>query len=164
MMKTMLLESAAQLPLPDPALSSLLAQKSAVMAEALTRRMEMHPDLETLIGPGNRGLMATNHINHFEYISTLVSLYDPASFVETVLWALRTYMSRGFTAGYWHAMLPEAQHTAKEHLQQDEYSRISPLYTWLCSHFADFVVISGSTASFYESLSSIQREKHGGAN
>ena len=97
MTRESLIESASAITPPSQATSQSLTGLADAMASELSRRMLEKDNLEELIGKDNQSLMVMNHENHFNYISTLASLYDPVSFVETVIWVFRTYIARGFS-------------------------------------------------------------------
>jgi len=152
MSKKALVQSAGHLVAPDAATSRTLKEMAESMAHDLTWCLAKRKDLEELIGSGNQAVMEVNHVNHFNYISSLAALYDATSFVETVIWVFRTYMSRGFTPKYWQVMLPEAKSIIEKHLPQEQYLQIEGIYTWLHEHILDFVRVSSDTVSFYERL------------
>lgn len=156
MSKEDLIHSAGHLAAPDVATSLSLREKAGEMARELTQRMKRREDLEDLVGRGNQAVMEANHVNHFQYIASLAALYEPVSFVETVIWVLRTYMGRGFTPRYWQVMLPEAQGILRESLPPDQSRQAEAIYSWLLEHIPDFVDVSARTVSFYESLSPLQ--------
>jgi len=159
MSKEALIQSADQLIAPDAATSRSLKEMAEGMAQDLTKSMSKRKDLEELIGTGNLSVMEVNHLNHFNYMSSLAALYDATSFVETVIWVFRTYMSRGFTPKYWQEMLPEANNIIAKYLPMEQHLQIEGIYTWLQEHVSDFVQVSGDTVSFYERLGPLQGVK-----
>jgi hypothetical protein len=104
---------------------------------ALNQVMEARENLDALIGHGNLELMRENHANHVQYFSTLLEVFEPGNLIDTVLWVLRTYLSRGFSLGYWPVMLDAAKRIAHEELSPCNRCRIMPYYEWIESHFAE---------------------------
>ena len=104
--KKQLVHEAAGLPLPDPEATPAFKE----IAPALTRRMEAEffarPDVPELIGPDNREMVRNNHANHVRYLASLLTAFDPASFVEIVHWVYRTYRAHGVSTQYWEIALP----------------------------------------------------------
>jgi hypothetical protein len=147
------LASARRLVPPSPRAAQALAAVVDVCAAELSAAMARRPDLAGLIGPGNRALMDTNHINHFNYLASLAALYDPVSFVEIVLWVFRTYRARGFAVGYWHAMLPESKAVVLRHLDAGTAAEITPIHDWLLVHVPDFTVLSDNEPTIFETMS-----------
>ncbi len=114
--KSQLLESAKILATRPNSTLGALEGKLELCAAELTAALRVRSDLEDLIGEGNMGVMEMNHTNHFRYMNSLAALYDPTSFVETVLWVFRTYRARGFNVQYWEVMLPEGKRRFLPHL------------------------------------------------
>lgn len=156
MSKEALIISAARIPAPNDATSHSLNVGAEEMARELTRKMNGQEDLENLIGRGNQLIMEMNHFNYFRYIASMATLFDPASFVETVIWVLRAHSSRGFTPLYWHVMLPEAKSVLLERLPAEQYHQVVVFHTWLHEHLNDFIQVSAETVSFYERISTFQ--------
>ncbi len=152
-----LFKAAEQLSAPKVTSGIVLKEQAEIMASLLTARLLKRDDLEGLIGPGNEGVMENNHLNHFKYISTLAALYDPKSFVETVLWVVRTYIGRGFTPKYWKVMLPEAKSVILEHLAKEDSVQVQTIYSWLEDHIDDFLQVSRDASSFYERIGPLTR-------
>ena len=131
-----------------------------VCAVELTAAMRREPDLGELIGEGNTEVMETNHGNHFRYMSATASLFDPKSFVETVLWVLRTYRARGFSVRYWDVMLPKATEILGRHLDPEHFAEVRPFYDWLQSNIAAFARLSDEEDSVYERMGGLHGHEH----
>ena len=151
--ETLILEAQA-LPTPGEAAGRALSESADSLSANLTQFMLAQPNLSLIIGKGNERMMETNHINHFNYMASLASLFDPTTLVETVLWVFRTYRSHGFEPDYWKIMLPEATDLIRNTLPtyQDE---IVPIYEWLQRNIDRFSILSETTSSFFEDLSTI---------
>ena len=144
--------SAAALTEISPQAASTFTDVVETCAADLTRSMKLVPDLEGLIGEGNLDVMETNHGNHFRYMTSACALFDPRSFVETVLWVLRTYRARGFSVRYWHVMLPKAMDVLRTHLAPSDYEEIRPFYEWLFANIQVFAQLSETEISIYEQM------------
>lgn len=121
-------------------------------AAELTAILSGRPDLEDLIGPGNLSVMEMNHANHFRYMMSVAALFDPKSFVETVLWVFRTYRARGFSVRYWEVMLPEAMGILRRHMGDDYLQGLEPYYEWLLANIPAFAELSETELSAFEEL------------
>lgn len=152
MNKNQLVESAKGLVAQQTSISGALERKLETCAAELTASLKSRPDLEDLIGPGNMSTMEMNHVNHFRYMHTVAALYDPKSFVETVLWVFRTYRARGFSVRYWEVMLPEAMKILRQQLGDAHYSELGPYYEWLHANIQTFARLSETELSAFEEL------------
>lgn len=150
--KTGLKKSAAALREASPQAASAFGSVVEACAADLTQSMKLVPHLESLVGEGNLEVMETNHVNHFRYMSATCALFDPESFVETVLWVLRTYRARGFSVRYWDVMLPKAMEILGSRLIPSDYEEIRPLYEWLLDNIKVFAQLSETELSVYEQM------------
>lgn len=153
MHKRDLIASAGRLVPPSLAAAQALTAVADVCAAELSTALARRPDLFELIGPDNRALMESNHSNHFNYLASLAALFDPVSFVEIVIWVFRTYRAHGFSVDYWPVMLPNSRAAVLRHLTADDASQITPIHDWLLAHVPDFVVLSDSEVSIFETMS-----------
>ena len=158
--KTGLMTSAAALKEVSPQAASAFADVVETCATNLNRAMRLVPDLENLIGEGNLDVMETNHSNHFRYMNSTCTLFDPRSFVETVLWVQRTYRARGFSLRYWDVMLPKAMDVLRTHLGPSDYDEIRPFYEWLRSNIHVFAQLSETELSVYEQMGDAHELPH----
>lgn len=131
-------------------------EHTQLFSNELNRIMSLREDLLELIGPGNKELMETNHDNHFKYLASLSSLYDPTSLVETVIWVIRTYVNHGFSQKYWAVMVPEAKHVVKDNLSSEEYEEVSAIYDFISNNFELFVEVAEHSPSFYEEIGTLK--------
>ncbi|MGE4195104.1 MAG: hypothetical protein AB7E51_17100 [Pseudodesulfovibrio sp.] len=154
MNKEALINEARTLPVPGMEAGKLLDEAVDPLAKKITHYMLAQPDLASLIGKGNEMMMETNHGNHFKYIASLASLFDPTTLVETVLWVFRTYRSHGFDPQYWKVMLPEATNLIREILPEHQ-NEIIPIYEWLLRNVDNFALLSETTSSFFEEMSTV---------
>ena len=154
MKKETLINEARNFPSPGIEAGKALDEAAESLAIKLTQYMLAQPDLSSLIGKGNEVMMETNHTNHFKYIASLASLFDPTTLVETVLWVFRTYRSHGFAPQYWKVMLPEATNLIREILPTHQ-KEIIPIYDWLLRNVDNFALLSETTSSFFEEMSTV---------
>lgn len=158
MTKYDLITSASHVLPPSEATGALLTERVETCAQLLTASMRMREDFIALIGEHNESLAEAKHSHHFRYIATLASLYDPISFVENVIWGLRTYMSKGFSPLYWDVMVPEAKSIAVSQLPHSAGEEISRIYDWLIHTMPQCLIVSRTTPSFFETLNLRQEE------
>jgi len=150
--KLTLIKSASGLKEVSPQAAAQFESVVESCAAALTQSMKLVPELDSLIGEGNLEVMETNHGNHFRYMNATTALYDPLSFVETVLWVLRTYQARGFSVRYWEFMLPRASDILSRHLDPAHYEEIKPFYDWLHGNVPAFARLGEKESSVYEQM------------
>ncbi|MDC0336506.1 hypothetical protein OAN24_06410 [Pseudodesulfovibrio sp.] len=101
-----LIESAAKLPRPANDWRPMTDDFGARLAQRLDGLMRAETTIDTLVPIKKRGLMRENHRNHMKYMDSMVELFNPTLFVETVIWAMNTYRNHGFAIGYWKIMIP----------------------------------------------------------
>jgi hypothetical protein len=142
MTKEQLLESAEKLTQPDEAAAAEFEQKQPALANALNQRMRKRPDLDRLIGDGNRAMMEDNSRNFCRFMSTLFSAYEPLVFVETVLWVFRAYRSHGFKTTYWPANIDTFVELIREELSPETFEAVYPFFDWLIVNIPVFVSIT----------------------
>jgi len=152
-LKEQLVTCAARLVPPTEAATSEFSARVDALVDQLDAVMLAHPNFERLIGLGNADKMRTNHRNHLKYMVSVFRLYDPHSFVETVIWVLRTYQSHGFSLEYWAAMLPAARETVRQTLAAQAEREIAPFYEWLAASLKDLAE-AGADPSVWERLQS----------
>ena len=158
MEKSQLILSAAGIPPVSETAARLLAERADLHAAALNAAMTAMPDFAGLVGPGNENLARSNHLNHFRYMASLAAVFDPTSFVEAVVWVLRTYRAQGFILAYWDRMLPQAMQILSEDLSPEHAAEVLPIYQWLMDHMHHFAELSEKTPSFFESLGTVPGE------
>jgi len=142
MTKDELLATAERLPLFSPeAAGEYLAKRERLAAE-MNRIMGARPDLNDLIGEGNRAMMEDNHRNHARFIASLLGGFSPSVLVETVLWVFRAYRAHGFRLTYWPAQLDTWVEVLREELSPETFAQVYPLYHWMIVHQAAFVSLS----------------------
>ena len=144
--KQLLIDSASGIVLPSDGAAREFEKKSDSLAGLLNITMLERPDLDDLVGSGGREMMKDNHKNHFRYIVSLFKGYDPAEFVDTVVWVFVTYRKHGFSVSYWPAMLSEARRVMRPILTVETYEQVLPLYQWLAAHVEDFKSLSDRKA------------------
>lgn len=150
--KSSLIELAKKLNPPGQKCGEEMIHNMESFADELDRYMSKREDLDDLIGENNKELMMSNHRNHFRYLSSLAAVYDPLSFVETIHWVVRTYISHGFSEKYWQVMLPACLKIVQAGLTEESYGEVASLYEYIQVNFEDFVELARTTSSFYEEL------------
>lgn len=150
--KLALIDSASRLKEISTLAANVFESIVEVCAQELNVAMRREPDLEDLIGEGNTEVMETNHGNHFSYMSATAALFDAKSFVETVIWVLRTYRARGFSVRYWNVMLPKATEILGRHLPPVHFAEVRPFYDWLEHNMRTFAQLSNVEDSVFERM------------
>ncbi len=137
-----LIETAKTLrqPLAEAAAEFEAARDS--LAEELNRRMVARPDLEKLVGPGNRAMMEDNSRNFCRFMGSMFLAYEPVVLAQTALWVFRAYRSHGFHTAYWPAHLDTFVELARERLAPPAFTETYPFFHWLIVNIPSFVKIS----------------------
>lgn len=155
MSRESLIKSADNIIQSSPLIAQSLEGLAEVMANDLNSRMINKTNLDELIGENNIPLMVTNHDKFFAYFNSLISLYDPITFIETIIWALRSYISKGFVPAYWQTMIPEATKVVQKHLPEDQFRQVRNVYDWFQNNILELVRVSENTTSFYEKVGTL---------
>ncbi len=155
MTKREIVNSAAGLKRPSVGGAEEFGRSWEAAAVAVDKVMLARQDLERLVGPGNSEMMRNNHRNHFRYMESIFHIYDPARFVETVLWVFRTYRAHGFSAAYWPAMLDTTVTVLEGVLSREAFREVLPFYTWLITHIPAFTTLSEVEDTVWERPHSI---------
>ena len=142
MTKEQLIESARLLrPTTAAAAADFEARREAMAAE-LSRRMLARPDIDRLVGPGNREMLENNSRNMLRFLGSLFRSFDPVVLVETALWVFRAYRSHGFQISYWPANLDTAVQIVREQLSAESFGSVYPFFEWLIVRNPAFVELS----------------------
>jgi len=139
---TSLIETAKRLRQPSAAAAAEFETARDSLAEALNRRMVARPDLEKLIGPGNRAMMEDNSRNFCRFMGSMFLAYEPEVLAQTALWVFRAYRSHGFPTAYWPANLDTFVELARERLPPPAFAETYPFFHWLIVNIPAFVKIS----------------------
>lgn len=121
------------------AVAEFAAKRDEILA-AVNARLMARADINALVGPDNIDLMKDNHANHARFIESILTEYQPAVLVDTILWVFRAYRARGFQTAYWAAQLNAWTEVFEEILSAPTVKAIGPLYDWMIvniPHFAD---------------------------
>lgn len=137
-----LIRSAAELQLPSPLAYREYASKGMVMAEMVSERIRVRPDMEILIGPGNLDMMLDNHRNHARFMESVFRRFDPQVLVDTVLWVFRAYRAHGFTLTYWPAQLDTWVVVMTDQMTRAAFDEIYPFYAWMIVNQPAFAVLT----------------------
>lgn len=141
-----LLASARTLPPFQTGAADDYAANRDAMVVGVDRLLLARPDLDDLIGPGNRALMQDNHRHHAEFIEALLRRYDPEVLTDSVIWVFRTYRARGFQPAYWPVELAAWMTVADHSLASATCNTLIPLYRWLSDHCPDFTALTDAPA------------------
>ncbi|ARN55682.1 hypothetical protein [Sedimentisphaera salicampi] len=134
-----LLQQARKIESVSEETSAEMKNNSELLLSLINKNLSERNDIEKYIGTGSIQMMKINHKNHIEFMSSVMSEYDPNVFSETVLWAVRTYMARGFKKEYWQIQLNEWLRLFKENLSEKAFREISPFYTFILNNLDNIV-------------------------
>ena len=118
------------------------------MLSRLDEAMLERADVMDFFDDDKREMMRNNHANHFRYMESVFALFDPSSFVETVLWVFRTYRSHGFHVSYWPAMLDTVINVMKDELSETTHAETVPFYEWLIVNIPFFTMLTDAPDDF----------------
>ena len=137
-----LMQSASKLKQPGRDAAAEFEARRERLADELNQRMGARPDLDRLIGTGNRAMMEDNSRNFCRFMSTLFRAHDARVLVETVLWVFRAYRSHGFQTCYWPAHLDTFVELARADLSEKTFGEVYPFLEWLIVNIPAFVAES----------------------
>lgn len=140
--KEELFKSAEKLKTPSPKAVEEFSAKAGTMANTLNERFSLRADIIQLVGSGNLEMLQNNHRNHLRFMSSLMGEYNPAVFVETVLWVFRAYRSHGFQITYWPAQLDTWVEIFKGELSTECFDQVYPFYHWMIVNNPVFALIT----------------------
>lgn len=126
-----LIMSAKNIPPAGQKAISEYYSKSELMVAALNMHMVSRDDLYELIGKNNLTMMKNNHDNQILFIHSILRNPNPEVLVDTLLWVFRTYLSHGFSVKYWIVQVNAWKNLLNDHLSEETYRQIIPLYTWI---------------------------------
>ena len=142
MTKEDLIRTAADIPAADPEAASEYAAKRDALVAEINQRLLARDDINELVGEGNLEMMKDNHANHGQFIESMLTHFEPATLVETVLWVFRAYRSRNFHPNYWASQLNAWVEVMKAHLSPQSYASILPLYQWMIVNIPQFTPLT----------------------
>jgi len=137
-----LVETAKKLRQPSAEAAAEFEATRESLAAELNHRMAARPDLEKLIGPGNRAMMEDNSRNFCRFMGSMFLAYEPEVLVQTALWVFRAYRSHGFQTTYWPANLDTFVEIARQRLAPAVFEETYPFFHWLIVNIPSFVKIS----------------------
>lgn len=137
-----LIATAAALPAFPPSAANAYAAAREQLVATVNRLLGARPDIDRLLGPDNREMMANNHANHARFVETVLADLHPEMLVDTVLWVFRAYRSHGFSLAYWPAQLNAWLDAMSEHLGAEDAAAIEPLYRWFIVQQPAFTSLS----------------------
>ncbi len=118
---------------------ALAYQRYAPRLVALVNeRMTEREDIHDLLGVASLELMRDNHANHARFIGSILKVFQAEVLVETIIWVLRTYKSRGISSAYWAAQLNTWHIVISETLKEAEVANVLELYAWIQVHLPVF--------------------------
>ena len=98
-------------------------------------------DLSDLIGKNSPEVMENNHENHANFMDSMFRLKSSGTFVKTVLWVYRTYISRGFSPDYFPVELKGWKNAAASRISGDPADIICSFYDLMIKHHKDFLAL-----------------------
>lgn len=146
-MKDQLLRTAGELKQPDPDAVRAFERQWEKIAASGTRILMERPDLERLVGKGNKTMAEDNNRNFPRFMLSLFSDYRPDVLVDTVLWVFRAYRSHGFHTTYWAANLNLWVDLLRKELPVTAFEQIYPFYHWLVVNIPVFTALTDPAVS-----------------
>ena len=132
--------------LKPPTSTGLLeySNKREEMAAQVNQELAARPDLEKLVGTDGKRMGEDNNRNFSMFMESILDSFQAETFVDTALWAFRTYRSHGFHVSYWPANLNIWVEVLNKNLSQETYHEIAPFYKWLITHIPAFAELTDS--------------------
>ncbi len=146
-MKEQLLSSTGELMQPSPEAAVAFTRKRDQLAARGNQILAARPDLDRMVGPGNRQMAEDNNRNFSRFMESMFNHYQPEVLVKTALWVFRAYRSHGFQTTYWAANLNIWMNMLQEDLSQEHYRELAPFYNWFIINIPLFTAMSEETVS-----------------
>lgn len=140
---------------PDSQASDEYFRNIDLMNVEVNRKMSSMSDLEKLIGIDNLQSMLDNHANHGRFMNSLFTNFKSEVLVDTLIWVMRAYQSRGFHTKYWEIQLKTWLRILEKHLSPHGYASISPVYYFIIDNLNAFEFLAN-----LDSAPSDQRSFH----
>ncbi|MCA1743579.1 MAG: hypothetical protein ABR542_08180 [Desulfonatronovibrio sp.] len=140
---------------PDFEASEEYSRNIDLMTVKINRNMSRLSELEELIGTDNLESMLDNHANHGRFMHSIFTNFKPEVLVDTVIWVIRAYKSRGFRTKYWEVQLKTWIEILEKHLSPHAYTSISPVYYFILNNLDTFESLANQ-----ESIPSDQKDLH----
>ena len=142
-----LLETASTLIQPQESVMQEFSRKRNELAAMGSQTMADRPDLEKLVGEGNRQMAEDNNRNFARFMESMFLDYNAEVLVDTVLWVFRAYRSHGFQTTYWAANLNIWVDMLKQELSKEAFDALYPYYSWLIINIPIFVKLTDEAVS-----------------
>lgn len=142
MTKNELIKSAALLVQPKREITEEFAGKKESLVAKVLDELRQRPDLEKLTGKDNTAMMVDNIHNMARFMESIFTLYDPTTFVETILWVFRAYRSHGFRLTFWSAHLNTWIGIIQTELTDNSAGALLPFYEWMQTHIPVFTALT----------------------
>lgn len=142
MTKDELMTSAKTLIPPDHAILNEFTEKRDSMSAQVVENLSQRDDLDTLIGKGNATMMRDNAFNMARFMESMFTQFDPATYVETIIWVFRAYRSHGFHLTFWSAHLNTWIQTIQTECSEKTTDSLIPFYEWIQIHIPAFTLLS----------------------
>ena len=140
--KAVLIESARMITKPSRETANEYADATQIMATEVSRTMESSDELSAcfndVLDSNLQQTMRDNHINHANFIASLLTSFQAEVLVNTVIWVFSAYEAHGFRSKYWNLQLRTWRHVINRHLSIPAIEELMPLYDWLIAHIDDF--------------------------
>jgi hypothetical protein len=146
-MKDQLLTSAVELRQPSPEATRAFTLQRDQLAARGNQILASRPDLDRMVGPGNRQMAEDNNRNFSRFMESMFNHYQPEVLVETALWVFRAYRSHGFQTTYWAANLNIWMDMLQEDFSQEHFRELAPFYNWLIINIPLFTAMSEEPVS-----------------
>jgi len=142
-----LLESAGACDLPGEAAAAAFSDGLESFADALYGRMQDRADLETLIGPGKQDLMQEYCLHFCRSLALLFETVHVKAFVDSLLWGVRAYHTRGFESPFWVALALTTYELMQERTPEPALSEFTPFLDWIYANAGSFLDTSNGVVS-----------------
>ncbi len=106
-------------------------QKMGELVARVNVLMSSREDIGNLIGKNPLSLAFENHRNHAIFMASVMSLNEFVLMLETLVWAYRSYRSRGFSYDYFPAHLSAWQKALKELIEPRLSDPVVRIYSWM---------------------------------
>ena len=106
-------------------------------------------DISELAG-GNQNTLKNFISSYLIHLKATTSFFDPVSFIENIIWTIRTFAYRGVQEEFWKIMIQTIDPIVKKHIPEEDYIFIRALHDWKLNNYDELIEVSSTNISFFE--------------
>ncbi len=117
-------------------------EKADRLVEEVNLSISAYPDLNKIIGNNPRSVLYDNHNNHALFMSNIFKLNEFALMVRVIVWAYRTYHSRGFSFDYFPLAMRTWINAVQNNIEPSQANPLVTVYQWIIDNHQQIIEAS----------------------